>query len=87
MQTKIQNPVLTGFNPDPCILRVGKKYYLATSTFEYFPGVQIYESDDLAEWRVIARPVVRDKEDMTGVPQGGALSCIAVDDMRPIYVR
>ena len=84
MQTKIQNPVLTGFNPDPCILRVGKKYYLATSTFEYFPGVQIYESDDLAEWRVIARPVVRDKEDMTGVPQGGGVwaPCLSYDGKR-----
>ena len=46
MKTKIKNPILTGFNPDPCILRVGDDYYLAVSTFEYYPGVQIYTSKD-----------------------------------------
>lgn len=73
MRTKIYNPVLTGFNPDPCVLRVGKTYYLAVSTFEYYPGVQIYASDDLLNWTVIARPITSDKENMTGVPQGGGV--------------
>ena len=40
----IQNPILPGFNPDPSLLRVGDDYYLATSTFEWFPGVQIHHS-------------------------------------------
>ena len=34
----IRNPVLTGFHPDPSILRVGDDYYMATSTFEWYPG-------------------------------------------------
>ena len=38
----IRNPILPGFNPDPSILRVGDDYYIATSTFEWFPGVQIH---------------------------------------------
>ncbi|MDF0601668.1 glycoside hydrolase family 43 protein [Psychromarinibacter sp. C21-152] len=53
----IQNPVLPGFNPDPSICRVGGDYYIATSTFEWYPGVQIHHSRDLATWRLVARPL------------------------------
>ena len=44
------NPILPGFNPDPSIIRVGEDYYIATSTFEWFPGVQIHHSRDLVHW-------------------------------------
>lgn len=37
--SEIRNPILPGFHPDPSILRVGEDYYIATSTFEWFPGV------------------------------------------------
>jgi xylan 1,4-beta-xylosidase len=47
----IRNPVLPGFHPDPCILRVGTDYYLATSTFEWYPGVRLHHSTDLVRWR------------------------------------
>jgi xylan 1,4-beta-xylosidase len=47
----IRNPVLRGFNPDPSILRVGSDYYIATSTFEWFPGVRLHHSTDLVHWR------------------------------------
>jgi alpha-N-arabinofuranosidase len=50
---KIENPILRGFNPDPSVCRVGGDYYLATSTFAYFPAVPIYHSRDLANWRLI----------------------------------
>ena len=56
---KIRNPILPGFNPDPSILRVGDDYYIATSTFEWFPGVQIHHSRDLVHWRLLTRPLVR----------------------------
>jgi hypothetical protein len=46
----IHNPVPKGFNPDPSILLVGEDYYIATSTFEWFPGVQIHHSQDLVNW-------------------------------------
>lgn len=38
------NPIITGWNPDPSILRVDDDYYIATSSMEYFPGVPIYHS-------------------------------------------
>ena len=40
----IENPVLRGFNPDPSICRVGQDCYIATPTFEWYPGVQIHHS-------------------------------------------
>jgi xylan 1,4-beta-xylosidase len=56
---RIRNPILPGFNPDPSIVRVGDDYYIATSTFEWFPGVQIYHSRDLVNWRLLTRPLRR----------------------------
>ncbi len=53
------NPVLSGFNPDPSVCRVGSDYYLATSSFEYFPGVPIYHSRDLVNWRQIGHALTR----------------------------
>ena len=53
---KIQNPVLKGFNADPSIVRAGDTYYIANSTFEWFPGVQIHESKDLVHWQLVTRP-------------------------------
>lgn len=38
----IVNPILPGFNPDPCICRKGDDYYMAVSTFEWFPGIPVY---------------------------------------------
>jgi xylan 1,4-beta-xylosidase len=55
----IRNPILPGFNPDPSIVRVGDDYYIATSTFEWFPGVQIHHSRDLVHWRLLTRPLRR----------------------------
>lgn len=69
--TRIQNPILPGFNPDPSIVRVGDDYYIATSTFEWYPGVQIHHSRDLVNWRLVARPLVRAAQlDMRGAPDG-----------------
>jgi len=65
----IQNPILKGFNPDPSILRVGDDYYIATSTFEWYPGVQIHHSRDLKHWRLLTRPLRRASQlDMRGDP-------------------
>jgi xylan 1,4-beta-xylosidase len=55
----IRNPILPGFNPDPSIVRVGDDYYIATSTFEWYPGVQIHHSRDLVHWRLLTRPLNR----------------------------
>lgn len=65
----IRNPILPGFNPDPSIVRVGDDYYVATSTFEWFPGVQIHHSRDLVHWRLLTRPLTRPSQlDMRGDP-------------------
>ena len=64
-----QNPILPGFNPDPSICRVGEDYYIATSTFEWYPGVQIHHSKDLANWTLLTRPLTRKSQlDMRGNP-------------------
>jgi len=69
MTKTIKNPVIRGFNPDPSILRVQGDYYIATSTFEWFPGVQIHHSRDLRHWKLIGRPLDRATQlDMLGVP-------------------
>ncbi|KAK1467032.1 glycosyl hydrolase family 43 [Colletotrichum melonis] len=66
---QVRNPILPGFNPDPSILRVGDDYYIATSTFEWFPGVQIHHSKDLANWELVTRPLSRKSQlDMRGDP-------------------
>ncbi|MDP3523854.1 MAG: glycoside hydrolase family 43 protein, partial [Hoeflea sp.] len=65
----IVNPILPGFNPDPSICRVGTDYYIATSTFEWYPGVQIHHSTDLVNWRLVGRPLTRASQlDMRGNP-------------------
>lgn len=70
----IQNPILTGFNPEPCIFRVEDDYYTSTSTFEWFPGVQIHHSRDLVNWRLLMRPLVRRSQlDMLGNPDSGGV--------------
>ena len=56
---KVNNPILPGFYPDPCALRVGRDWYVATSTFEWFPGVEIHHSVDLLHWDLVARPLAK----------------------------
>lgn len=66
---EIINPVLSGFNPDPSFIRVDQDYYLATSTFEWYPGVQIHHSSDLVNWTLVSRPLNRESLlDMRGNP-------------------
>lgn len=65
----IKNPILPGFHPDPSIVRVGDDYYIATSTFEWYPGVEIHHSRDLVHWRLAARPLNRASQlNMLGDP-------------------
>ena len=69
MKCKVKNPILPGFNPDPSITRAGNDYYIATSTFEWYPGVQIHHSTNLRDWKLITRPLSRKSQlDMRGNP-------------------
>lgn len=60
----ITNPILKGFNPDPAICRRGDDYYIAVSSFEWFPGIPIWHSTDLGNWtlktHVITTPAQAD---------------------------
>jgi xylan 1,4-beta-xylosidase len=58
----IKNPILPGFNPDPCICRKGEDYYLAVSTFEWMPGIPIYHSKDLKNWELLTHVLTDDEQ-------------------------
>src|SRR4029078_9688008 len=79
----IRNPILLGFIPDPSVVRVGDDYYIATSTFEWYPGVQIHHSRDLVHWRLATRPLRRPSQlDMLGDPDscGVWAPCLTYSD-------
>lgn len=79
---KIHNPILRGFHPDPSIIRVGEDYYLATSTFEWWPGVRLHHSKDLKHWKLIEYPLNRISQlDLRGVgaSQGIWAPCLTYD--------
>jgi alpha-N-arabinofuranosidase len=56
------NPILAGFYPDPSICRVGSDYYLVNSTFSYFPGIPIFQSKDLVNWKLIGHVLDRPEQ-------------------------
>lgn len=56
----IRNPILPGFNPDPCICRKGDDYYMAVSSFEWFPGIPVYHSKDLKNWELLTHVLTND---------------------------
>jgi beta-xylosidase len=53
------NPLIAGFYPDPSVVKVGQDYYLATSTFEYLPGIPVFHSRDLISWTQVSNVVER----------------------------
>ena len=59
---KILNPVIRGFYPDPSVCKANGKYYLACSSFQYFPGVPIFHSKDLANWEQIGNVLDRESQ-------------------------
>lgn len=70
----LHNPILPGFYPDPSICRVGDDYYIATSTFEWFPGVRLSHSRDLTHWRTLPSPLRRPSQlNMAGDPNSGGI--------------
>ncbi len=72
--TLVPNPILPGFHPDPSIVRVGSDYYLATSTFEWWPGIRIHHSRDLANWRLAGHALIRRSQmDLRGVQDSGGI--------------
>lgn len=68
----VTNPIISGFNPDPNVLRVGKDYYIAVSTFEWLPGVRIYHSQNLVNWEYYT-DIITDQVCLKGNPIGGSI--------------
>jgi alpha-N-arabinofuranosidase len=58
-QIKFTNPIMAGFYPDPSVTKVGSDYYLVNSTFAYFPGVPVFHSKDLKNWKQIGNVIDR----------------------------
>jgi alpha-N-arabinofuranosidase len=54
-----RNPVLAGFHPDPSACRVGEWFYLATSSFQFFPGLPLRRSTDLVHWELVGHAIDR----------------------------
>lgn len=59
---KYTNPVIPGFYPDPSICKANGKYYMVCSSFHYFPGVPLFESEDLVNWTQIGHVLTRDSQ-------------------------
>lgn len=70
----VTNPILPGFHPDPSIVRVGEWYYIANSTFEWWPGVRIHRSRDLVRWEPAGHALTRRSQlDLRGNPDSGGV--------------
>jgi xylan 1,4-beta-xylosidase len=54
-----RNPIIPGFHPDPSIVRVGRDYYLVNSSFAFFPGLPVFHSSDLVNWKQIGNAIDR----------------------------
>ncbi len=61
---KYQNPIVRGFYPDPSVCAANGKYYLVCSSFQYFPSVPLFESDDLVNWTQIGHVLTRKSQVM-----------------------
>jgi len=62
-----RNPILSGYYPDPSVIRVGDDYYLVNSSFAHFPGLPVFRSKDLVNWVQIGNAIDRPEQlDFTG---------------------
>lgn len=59
-----QNPIIRGFYPDPSICAANGKFYMVCSSFQYFPGVPLFESIDLVNWKQIGHVLTRHSQVM-----------------------
>lgn len=61
---KYKNPVISGFYPDPSVCAANGKYYMVCSSFQYFPGVPLFESENLVNWKQIGYVLTRKSQVM-----------------------
>ncbi len=75
------NPILPGWYSDPSICTNGEgDYFLVTSTFTYFPGVPIFHSKDLVNWKQIGHVLNRASQlvNMEGQKVSGGIFAPAI---------
>lgn len=58
----MKNPILPGFNPDPCICKAEDDYYIIVSSFEWMPALPIYHSKDLKNWELYTHVIYNEKQ-------------------------
>jgi Beta-xylosidase len=76
---RITNPILSGFYPDPSIVKAGTDYYLVNSTFSYFPGIPVFHSKDLKNWKQVGHVISRTTQmDFMGEPMTRGLFAPAI---------
>lgn len=73
-------PILQGCYPDPAITRKGDDYYLVNSSFAMFPGVPIFHSKDLVNWKQIGH--VLDRPSQLKVEKSGVSAGIYAPDIK-----
>lgn len=64
MNMRYTNPIVSGFYPDPSVCAANGKYYMVNSSFQYFPGVPLFESSDLVNWKQIGHVLTRKNQVM-----------------------
>lgn len=57
---KYRNPIIDADYSDPDVCRVGNDYYMTSSSFACFPGLQILHSTDLVNWEIIGTALTND---------------------------
>ncbi|KAI5123809.1 hypothetical protein M0805_009104 [Coniferiporia weirii] len=60
--TSYNNPIISGFAPDPSCIRVGDQYFCVNSSFSAFPGIPVYTSRDLVQWKQIGNVLSRQEQ-------------------------
>lgn len=79
---RVKNPIIPGFHPDPSIIYVDGVYYIANSTFEWFPGIQLHASTDLKHWYLKGYVLTESRlAELRGVPNSGGVwaPCLSYD--------
>lgn len=80
------NPILQGFYPDPSVCKAGDSYYLVNSTFAYFPGIPIFKSSDLVNWKQIGNVLDRPEQlDLDGLDVSRGVFAPAIRFNNGIY--
>lgn len=74
------SPILQGCYPDPSITKKGEDYYLVNSSFSMFPGVPIFTSKDLVNWKQVGH--VLDRPSQLKVEKGGVSHGIYAPDIK-----